>query len=282
MIRRLENQGTSQPGTMQFARTARDPWRFLRDVPTVSYHALTRCPSSIRPEPPRHQHSVQPDHSRPDRAVCERLGRPGRASDADTRHPVFVWPLPRHFEPAAEGEASLHKGADEAADRLGWEVSLGGLPLPRRRGCRKGACQAATVGEFDLLVCQKAQGLRVAPRDSAMVQREQSVVHPSRLPPVADQAVVRPERLPNQAQAGGGHIQGRCRFGAASQMRRLRHALRRWVVHQVRSKAGGYLDGNIAHSNERRLARSETISHQVVPRVASRTKFRGSLCNVAQ
>src|SRR5215204_6091858 len=67
---------------------------------------------------------------------------------------------------------------------------------------------------MDLLLRQKAQGLRIAHRGSAVVQREGSLAHPSRLPPVAAQTLVRPTCLPDQAQAGGGYAQGGRRFGA--------------------------------------------------------------------
>src|SRR5215208_5515935 len=68
---------------------------------------------------------------------------------------------------------------------------------------------------MDLLLRQKAQGLRIAHRGSAVVQREGSLAHPSRLAPVAAQTLVRPH-MPSRAssQAGGGYAQGGRRFGA--------------------------------------------------------------------
>jgi hypothetical protein len=76
--------------------------------------------------------------------------------------------------------------------------------------------------------------------------------------------------------------------GSAPQIHRLRHSLQLRVVYQVRGKAGAYLGGNIAPSDDRTLAWSEAIRRRVGPGAASqvaqaaRNAHRGRECLRAQ
>jgi hypothetical protein len=89
-MHKRENQGTPQPDTMRFAPTNRNRRRFLHDVPTVSYHPSSGHPGCPHAGLPRHKRGGQPNHSRADRAVCERLDPPGWAPDLKTRVALFL------------------------------------------------------------------------------------------------------------------------------------------------------------------------------------------------
>src|SRR5215207_8611581 len=214
VIDRPENRRAPQPDTMRFVRTNRNRWRFLRDAQTVSYHPSSGRPDRSRAAPTRHRRSGQPDHGRPDHALRSGADPLGRAPDADTRGALFARPSSRCTQPAFEGDAPLHEGIDGVVGHLLQGASQRRLPLHRRRGHRKGVCQEALLGGVDVLVCQEAQGLRVAHSRRALVQLRRSPSHPRGLPLVAAQALVRPTPLPDQAQAGGGDAQGGRRFGA--------------------------------------------------------------------
>src|SRR5829696_8242527 len=248
---------------MRFVRTNRNRWRFLRDAQTVSYHPSSGRPDRSRAAPTRHRRSGQPDHGRPDHALRSGADPLGRAPDADTRGALFARPSSRCTQPAFEGDAPLHEGIDGVVGHLLQGASQRRLPLHRRRGHRKGVCQEALLGGVDVLVCQEAQGLRVAHSRRALVQLRRSPSHPRGLPLVAAQALVRATPLPDQAQAGGGDAQGGCRFGAAPQIHRLRHPLQRGVVHQDGGKTAAYLGGNVAPSDDRPLARQAAIRRRV-------------------
>src|SRR5215216_2321880 len=75
MIHRLENRETSQPGTMWFARTNHSRWRLPRDVSNLSYHPTPRCSGHPHAAPPRHREGRQPDRSRADRTLRDRLDK---------------------------------------------------------------------------------------------------------------------------------------------------------------------------------------------------------------
>jgi hypothetical protein len=62
----------------------------------------------------------------------------GRQTSKDTRGALLTRPLPRRAQPAFEGDAPLHEGADGDAGRLGQAPREGWLPLHRRlRGLEK-------------------------------------------------------------------------------------------------------------------------------------------------
>jgi len=211
---------------------------FSGGVSPVPYHPPAVPPGHPGPRPARCGRRRQPDHRDLDRVVRDRPCPAGRAPHADTRDAPAARPLPRRAQPAAADHAAVDPQPDGPAGRLDHALGDARLPVPGRRGGRKGVRQAAAVGGVDLLVCQEAQGLRHARGGGAVVRQRRALQDPGRVPAVAAQAVLRAAPLPDQAAAGRGDAHRAGRRPLAVRLPGHGHPLHRRLVHPPGWPAG--------------------------------------------